>query len=139
MKLSTLCVVCQAVAHVQCDGVSLKGRVPEMRTQLATLLPEGDRADDDDSDCTPDNDEATPEYETQDTWDDQQSSEEETDEPEPHIDIRIELKDMNVGDAVEVYWKGDNKWYEGEILDVCEADKTYVSGLLRLGFTKIMV
>ena len=121
MILASPCCWFQAVASIQCEGITLKGRVAEMRDQLVTHLPEGDSAengtDHEDSD-------ASPEYETQDNWDDDVEDDDDEDNA-PHIQLDVPLKDMNIGDCVEVYWKGDNVWYEGEILDVCETDQTY--------------
>ena len=41
--------------------------------------------------------------------------EEETSGSETPDEIHIEFDKLNVSDIVEVYWKGEGKWYEGEV------------------------
>ena len=91
MKLVSFCCCSQAVAFVKCEGISLKGRVAEMRGQLVTHLPEGDEvAEGTDVDDEDDEDDDTPEYPTQDTWDDKQSSDEEDEPPRASVLRRSE-------------------------------------------------
>ena len=64
-----------------------------------------------------------PDYETQDPCFEEGS---ETESDEDHrVVVTLSLEDMNIGEMVEVFWKGEDKWFEGEITDVCLEDKTF--------------
>ena len=99
---------CQAVAFVQCDGVSLRGKVGDKREQLSRLLPDAPV------------DESVPEYETQDDVlpeieSDSDSEHSTISESRVIIDVNS-VDDLSVGEIVEVYWKGEKKWFEGEVV-----------------------
>ena len=110
---------------MQCDGKKLTGRVADMRESLKPLLPVGSsRAL------------QFPEYPTQDDcFDDAEESEEgeggdggseEDDESDgPHIQLPVSFDELHVGGCVEVYWKGEDKWYEGEVTDLDDKDMTF--------------
>ena len=66
-----------------------------------------------------------PEYETQDDFQESEVQEESDDEDSCHIRVELCFEELNVGECVEVFWSGENKWYEGEILAVDASDKTY--------------
>lgn len=84
----------KAVAFVDC-GETLRGTAAKVREDLMDLLP---------ASREPEPEPVVPEYATQDA--------------EADIVIDVPLEDMVVDDCVEVYWKGDGKWYEGRILSV---------------------
>ena len=63
-----------------------------------------------------------PEYETQDPCFEEGS---ETESDEDRVVVTLSLEEMNIGEMVEVFWKGEDKWFEGEITDVCLEDKTF--------------
>ena len=96
-----------------------------MRDQLVPLLPPAP----DDGD---DGDDWVPEFETQ--LDDipgcegedsgGEGEEESGDDDRVIVDI-TSVEDMAVGEIIEVYWEGEDKWYEGEITDIGLEDKTY--------------
>ena len=90
----------KAVAFVDCTQ-NLTGNAADVRRQLLDLLP---KCPDPDTEEDEDLDETTPEFETQSVT--------------ANISIDVPLEEMNVGDMVEVYWKGDRVWYEGEITNV---------------------
>ena len=116
----------KAVAFIQCNGEKLRGKVADMREQLRELLPgdlgvpeyptqdevvaeDAEHIPDEDGDTTPDEDgDTTPDEETRTVV----------------VDIQS-VADMNEGEAIEVYWKGEKKWYEGEITGIDDTDKTY--------------
>ena len=85
-----------------------------MREQLKPLVP-----------AAPD----APEYETQDPLLEEVSEMSEMSETsesdEDRVVVTLSLEEMRLGDMVEVFWKGENKWFEGEITDVCLEDKTF--------------
>lgn len=81
-----------------------------MREQLRPLVPAAQDA---------------PDYETQDPCFEEVSGESETESDEDRVVVTISLEEMNVGEMVEVFWKGEDKWFEGEITDVCLGDKTF--------------
>ena len=37
----------------------------------------------------------------------------------------IEFENLYIGDIVEVYWKGEDQWYEGSITDVDAVDRQF--------------
>ena len=62
-----------------------------------------------------------PEYPTQDeVLSDPDSSSEET----TSSDL-IDFDNLFIGDIVEVYWQGDNAWYEGHVTDVDAVDRLF--------------
>ena len=71
---------------------------------------------------TPDDEPPVPEYETQDeVW----SPGGDTDDDKPCIAVDVKFEELEKGDCVEVFWKGENKWYEGTITDLCQKDRTF--------------
>ena len=52
--------------------------------------------------------------------DEEESSSEET----TASDV-IEFEHLFLGDIVEVYWEGENKWYEGAITDVDAVERQF--------------
>ena len=111
----------KAIAYFQCDKI-LTGKVADIREELETLIPV-DPDHNSDTDDLPDD--GVPEYPTQDEVyedpDDLSSSSEETTATTEIIDF----EHLYIGDIVEVYWKGDDKWYEGVITDVDAVDKQF--------------
>ena len=83
---------------------------PFPNTDLLPECPDPDTDDDGNSDDG-NSDDGVPEYETQ------------SDTANVAVDVSIE--EMNVGDLVEVYWKGDGVWYEGEVTDVDLGNKQF--------------
>ena len=87
---------------------SLNGKAAVIRAALVDLLP----AEDEDLIDLPTIDapeHETPEYATQDEV--------------YYLDLALE--DMEVGESVEVYWKGDKVWYEGRVVAVDMAEKQF--------------
>ena len=72
-------------------------------------------------------DDGVPEYETQDDVGEWSGGEDdgESKSDEPHISLDLKFDELVVGKMVEVYWKGDDKWYEGEVTDIGREDKTF--------------
>ena len=99
----------KAVCYIDCGGLIINGKAAELRTQLTELL------DDDDLDI--------PEYPTQDDVIDAVSEESVCNSVS--IEMEVEFDSMNVGDCVEVYWSGEDTWYEGEIIDLDTEDRTF--------------
>ena len=112
MDLSHFCVVPQAVAFVQLNGLVLKGKVAELRDQLESRLPVDLSFQDD----------GVPEYPTQD--DEEVCSSDEEDDATVVVEIK-EVTDMAVGEFIEVWWKGEKKWFEGEVTDIGKEDNTF--------------
>ena len=83
-----------------------------MRTSLAKLLPE-----------EPD----VPAYPTQDELFEPVSPGPDDGDSDNSVTIELacELEEMTVGDCLEVYWKGEDTWYEGEVTAVDMEDKTF--------------
>ena len=106
----------RAVAHVQCGGKRLIGKVSDMRDQLRDLLPtvsayipDGAPPADDGA--------SVPEYETQDDFNDEETT---TDETE-----LIQFEDLRVGEIVEVFWEGESQWFEGEVMNISVEERQY--------------
>lgn len=97
----------KAVALVEFNAV-LVGKAAPVREALVELLPADN---DDDLVDLPEIDEVpqVPQYATQDEL----------------FYVDVALEDMEVGENVEVYWKGDNIWYEGKIVAVDLAQKQF--------------
>ena len=110
----------KAIAYFQC-GKTLTGKVAELREELETLLPVDPDHNNDSDDLS---DDGVPPYPTQDEMfedpDDLSSSSEETTASE-----MIDFEHLYIGDIVEVYWKGENEWFEGVITDVDAVDKQF--------------
>ena len=104
----------KAVAFFQV-GETLTGNVGDMRRAMQTLLPV-------DPHHEPYDDDGEPKYPTQDELfdDEEESSSEET----TASDI-IEFEHLFLGDIVEVYWEGENQWYEGAITDVDAVERQF--------------
>lgn len=113
----------RAVAFLDCKGARLHGKVADMRQQLRDLLP-GVMA----YECEAP---AIPEYETQDAHDGEVS--ETTTDGSGDL---LELEELRVGEIVEVYWEGEEEWYEGEVMDIDLDDRmfeiTYTCDSVRL-------
>ena len=90
-----------------------------MRVQLSELLPEPlltvvtlPPASTDISLCA---EPMFPEYETQDqVYCDPESS----DDEDTGADDIVELDELAVGEIVEVYWEGEDEWYEGQVMNI---------------------
>lgn len=93
----------RAVGFMECGEVLKVGKAAEMRVALVDLLPEEPKDADSDIDDLPELEEG-PEYATQDDV--------------ANITIDLKLNDLDVNSYVEVYWKGDKVWYEGEVTGV---------------------
>ena len=99
---------------MQCNKKKLTGRVAEMRTMLKPLLKVGStRALE------------FPAYETQDEWH-QSEEESDSDSDSSHrVSVSLSFDELRVGECVQVYWKGENQWFEGEVTDLDEKDRTF--------------
>ena len=106
----------KAVAFVDCKEATLKGKVAEMRQQLSALLPEPVEVTSVVATTS-----AFPEYETQDDLYDSEATDIEND---PVRDI-VELDELRVGEIVEVFWEGENTWFEGEVTNVDLEDRHF--------------
>ena len=96
----------KVVAFVDC-GENLKGSKTQVRSELIDLLPV----------CQdPDTDEDLPVCEDD---DEPVSADPETQDQFANIVIDVTIEKMTIGDCVEVYWKGDKKWYEGRVTNWC--------------------
>ena len=101
----------KAVAHFQV-GETLTGTVADMRRDMQTLLP---------IDIT-----AAPEYPTQDeVYTDPGSCTSDSCSEETTASDLIDFENLYIGDIVEVYWKGENTWFEGSITDVDAVDRQF--------------
>ena len=89
-----------AIAFICCN-VTLSGNVKEKRNKLKELLGGADEEETEEPDDT----------------ESVESDENESDEDE---DV-ISYDRLNVGDLVEVYWHGEKKWFEGEVIS-CDMD-----------------
>ena len=97
---------CQAVAFFQCDGKKLTGKVGEMRAELKPLLPAGAARN-----------LQFPDYATQDEcFDSEGESSGEDSESSDKVEVSLSFDELRVGECVEVYWKGEDKWFEGEVV-----------------------
>lgn len=76
----------------------MTGKVQTMREKLVEMLPD---------------EHGVPEYATQDDWGD------------CNIQVDIPLDEMEVGQCVEVYWSGEDAWFEGEITGVSVKDDQF--------------
>lgn len=103
----------KAVAFFQL-GESLTGNVGDMRKDMQTLL-----AVDPNYDPEADED-GIPEYPTQDELFEEPSSSSSEEAREV-----IEFEYLYIGDIVEVYWKGEDQWFEGNITDVDAVDRQF--------------
>ena len=106
------CHTCQAVAFLKYGGLSLRGKVADMRSQLADLVPAQEV------------DDGAPEYPTQDDVFDDPSADSGSDCDRVIVHIKS-VEDITVGEIIEVYWKGEKEWYEGEVTGVDLNDGTY--------------
>ena len=100
----------KAVAFVDC-GENLKGPKAQVRSELIDLLPV----------CQdPDTDEDLPVLVPICEDDDGEpvSADTETQDQFANIVLDVPIEKMTIGDCVEVYWKGDKKWYEGRVTGV---------------------
>ena len=100
----------KAIAFIDFDK-TITGKADELRATLVKLLPE-------DEDTSTDEDlselveaAAVAQPMTQDQM--------------ANIEIILRLEDMQVDDCVEVYWKGDDVWYEGRIIFVDLENKQF--------------
>ena len=104
----------KAIAFIHM-GKKLTGSVKDIRKEMEELLP-----------VDPDYDEeaaalGVPKYPTQDdVFSDPGSSSEET----TASDL-IDFDHLYIGDIVEVYWQGENTWYEGHVIDVDAVDRLF--------------
>jgi hypothetical protein len=93
----------KAIAYIVFD-TTINGKADVVREALTNLLPAEDPAEVETDDDLPELDEAEPEPMTQDQF--------------ANIEIILPIEDMQVDDCVEVYWRGDDEWYEGRIIFV---------------------
>lgn len=101
----------KALAFVEC-GENLSGKQAVVRQDLINLLPSCAGPDTDDDDDFKDLPELVEEESAaQDSF--------------ANISIDVSLQDMRVDECVEVYWKGDRKWYEGRITMVDLDEKQF--------------
>ena len=103
----------KAVAFFQV-GETLTGNVSDIKTAMRTLLPFDPST-------------GVPEFPTQeDVYEEEPDSctSDESSEETTASDI-IEFEDLYLADIVEVYWEGENKWFEGTITDVDAVDRQF--------------
>ena len=99
----------KAVAFYQV-GETLTGNVADTRRDMQTLLPI----------------DMAPEYPTQDeVFTSCTEPESDTSSEETTMSDYIEFEHLYIGDIVEVYWSGENQWYEGHITDVDSVDRQF--------------
>ena len=96
----------KAVSYIECRGLIINGKAAVLREKLLGVLPD---------------ELGIPQYETQDYFDDDVPPSDD----DVTIELEIELDQMSEGDLVEVYWRGDNKWYPGEVSGIDLDDKTF--------------
>ena len=82
-----------------CFKVKLAGKVDEKRKKLVELLGPGDE-----------------------TEEEKTGSETEEEKTESEGDTPFDK--LNVSDIVEVYWSGEDQWFEGEVTGIDDDDKT---------------
>ena len=101
----------KAVAFVDCGGARLTGKCEQVREQLVALLP---------------SDSGVPEYPTQDELFEEESGSEyhadtdsdvsaDPEEEEEDKDALLSFIDLQIGQSVEVWWKGEKTWFEGKV------------------------
>ena len=96
----------KAVAFIDC-GETLTGKAAQIRSELVDLLPAS-------REPAPAPESDSSESESEAAANPQQMAQDDT----ANIIIDVPIQDMRINDCVEVYWKGDRKWYEGRILMV---------------------
>ena len=109
----------KAVAFIDYDGVQLSGKCAEIREQLLQLLPSDDDVEN-----------SIPEYETQDDFDNSLVSVSDDDSDSDSsssiaVACSLKLEDLVVGQTVQVYWVGDDQWYEGDATGVDIKDRQF--------------
>ena len=104
----------QAIAFIHM-GKKLTGSVKDIRKAIQELLPV-------DPDYDPEAEAlGVPQYPTQDeVYSDPETSSEETTDSD-----LIEFDNLYIGDIVEVYWKGEHEWFEGQVTDVDSVDRLF--------------
>ena len=102
----------KAVAFFQM-GKTLTGNVGDMKTAMQTLLP---------LDPCPDVEYPTQDADGYEDVDDMSTSDESEETTASDI---IEFENLYIGDIVEVYWEGEDKWYEGTVQDVDAVDRQF--------------
>lgn len=90
------------MAFLDCGEVRLSGKVQQVREQLVNLLPR---------------DHGVPDYETQDA-EEFVSAPSDAETEDELISVDISLEEMEVGQYVEVYWSGEQSWFQGEITNI---------------------
>jgi len=77
-------------------------------------------------------DDSVPEYPTQDDVEDDGEDGwsggeggDDDDDDEPTISVDLKFDELTIDQWVEVYWKGEKRWFVGQVTDVCSDDKTY--------------
>ena len=101
----------KAVGFVECCE-NINGNAAAVRRELLDLLPECPTNEEQPvSDSGSETEEEEVQCATQDTI------------ANTFIDVSIE--DMTIGDVVEVFWKGDNRWYEGRITDFNPSERQF--------------
>ena len=107
------CAQMKAVCFVQCGGLIINGKAPELKMKLTKLL---------DYDVP-----GVPDYETQDDYcdPDVDAVGDEDSDGSTSISIDLPIENMNVDDCVDVWWKGDKCWYSGRITDVDLESRTF--------------
>ena len=80
------------MVFIDYDGLILKGKVGELRSQLVTLLPD-----------TQDGEGEVPEYETQDDYFEEEGGVDVESSEETTASVYLELEEMKVGEVIEIY------------------------------------
>ena len=106
----------KAVAFLDCKGTRLHGLVADMRQQLRELLPAVSAVAVPATHPTP-----APEYPEYATQDDLFPEGEESDEHATDTEY-LEFEQLRVSECVQVYWKGEQEWFEGEVTEVDTKD-----------------
>ena len=104
----------KVIAFIHMDK-KLTGSVKDIRKEMEGLLPVDPHYDEEAVAL------GIPDYPTQDElFTDPESSSEET----TASDL-IDFDHLYLGDIIEVYWKGENTWFEGEVTDVDAVDRLF--------------
>lgn len=108
----------KAVAYCQCGVPRMKGKLDELRASIKKLLPTV-------SVHVPEEDLA-PEFPTQDPDDYGDACEsKQVDGSDTTASDIVAFEDLAVGEIVEVFWEGENSWFEGEVKDINEEDREF--------------
>ena len=66
-----------------------------------------------------------PEYATQDDCYDAEDVSDNDSELSEKVEVSLSFDELRVGECVEVYWQGEDTWYEGEVIDLDKEGKQF--------------